>query len=351
MELRNIVLLTCLSSSGLAAGGCAGGCEPILFEDEQRADIYGRVALEPRAKAALVDNDQINIAVDGLAVLVLTAREDVTLPDMVLDVPDELGASYEDGKVTIRPRVASEGQLRLLDVDTELVVVSVHVTTARVERITLYPNASPLGPALAAGPSFAVLDGTEVPLVAELRDSENKLLIDEALAWTFDSGRGSSVQNATRWDTWRLPSMPGESGTVTVVQGNTPWPYEVRSVDHVEALRAFGTFPHEWKSVVLNSIEASPAIEPDFMTAALDNLGVDPATRPDFRGLLEARWYCYQARTDNKTVFGVDWSFQPGDGLRVVGKSGPCALIGADGSGELTLAADGQELLVSIDSE
>ena len=347
MKLRNLVLLTCLSSSGLAAGGCAGGCEPILFEEEQRADIFGRVALTPRARPALADNDQVNVAVGGLAVLRLTAREDVTLPVMVLDAPDELGATYIDGSVSIRPAEAAEGQLRLLDADTKLVVVSVHVRAARVEKFSLYPGASPLGPALEAGRSFAVLDGSELPLVAALRDSENKILTDELLGWTLDGGPNYA---RTRWDTWSLPSMPGASTRVTVSQASGAWSYDVRSVDHVEALRAFGTFPHAWKAVVLNSIEASPELEPDFMSAALENLNVDPATKPEFRALLEARWYCYEARTNDQTVFGVDWSFQPDNGLRVLGKSGPCALVAADANGELRIAADGNELRVPISS-
>ena len=346
MKLRNIVVIACLSSSGLATGGCAGGCAPIDFGEELRADIYGRVALKSRAKPALAANDEINVAVDGIAVLLLTAREDVTLPEMVLDAPDELGASFDDGAVTIKPRVASEGQLRLRDVDTDFVVVSVHVTASHVEKVSLYPNASPLGPALDAGPTFTVLDGRTMPLIAELRGSENKLLIDEGLMWTFDGAR----QTPMRWDTWRLPSIPEREATVTVVQGSRQWSYGVSSVDRIETLRAFGTFPHEWKADVLQSIEAGPESEADLMTAALEDLGVDPATRPDFRGLLEARWHCYQTRTDNKTVFGADWSFRPHDELRVLGKAGPCVLLGAGGGGELTVAADGKELEVDIGS-
>lgn len=344
MKLRNIALLTCLSSSGLAAGGCAGGCAPVLFEDELRADIYGRVALEPQAAPALVDDDHINVAVDGGAILVLTAREDVTLPELVLDAPDELGASYLDGKVAINPRVASEGQLRLLDVNTEFVVVSVHVTAARVEKVVLYPNASPLGPSLDAGSSFAVLDGSAMPLVVELRDAENNVLIDETLAWTFDG----AAQAPTRWDTWPLSAMPAREATVTLHQGDRQWRYEIHAVDEVEALRALGTFPHEWKAMVLESIEASPEIEGDLLAAAIDNLQVDPATKPDFRGLLEARWHCYQARTDDETVFGVDWSFQPRGQLQVLGKAGSCILLNKDQSGELGVAADGVELNVDI---
>ena len=345
MKLRNIALLTCLSSSGLAAGGCAGGCAPVLFEDELRADIYGRVALEPQAGPALVGDSRIHVAVDGGAVLLLTAREDVTLPELVLDAPDELGASYLDGKVAINPRVASEGQLRLLDVNTEFVVVSVHVTAARVEKVLLYPNASPLGPSLNAGSSFAILDGSTMPLVGELRDAENKVLIDEGLVWTLNG----AAQAPTRWDTWPLSAMPEREATVTLHQGDRQWPYEIHSVDEVETLRALGTFPHEWKSVVLDVLEGSPDIEGDLLGASIDNLNVDPATKPDFRGLLEARWHCYQARTDDETVFGADWSFQPAGELQVLGKAGPCVLLSKGKSGELGVAADGVELDVSIE--
>jgi hypothetical protein len=347
MKRRNIVLWTILATSGFAAGGCAGGCEPVLFEDELRSDIYGRVALTARAKPALGDNDQVNVAVGGLAVLALTAREDVTLPEMILDAPENLGASFDNGAVTLRPTVEAEGQIRLLESDTEFVVVSVHVRAAQAQDILLYPNASPLGPALRAGPSFAVLDGTEMPLIAELRDAEQTLLIDESLVWSLDG----TTQEPARWDTWRLPSMPGAEARVTVTQGATPRTFEVRSVDRVEALRAFATYAHEWKALVLSTIEADAEAERDLMSAALDNLEIDPATRTDFRGLLEARWYCYQARTNDTSVFGVDWSFQTSDKLRILGKAGPCVLLHTGEGGELSVAADGQEIAVGIESE